>query len=44
MRLGALVERFADHAVDADIAKQAEEHEKGQRHPDFGFMQHGQVL
>ena len=42
--LGALVERFRDHAVDAEIAEQAEEHEKAQRHPEFCFMQHGQAL
>ena len=35
---GALVERFADHAVDADIAEPGQEQQKGQRDPGFRFV------
>src|SRR6516225_6607216 len=35
----ALVKRFGDHAMNADVAKPGHEQDEGQRHPKFGFMQ-----
>ena len=40
MRPAALVERFGDHAVDAEIAEPGQEQNEGQRHPDFRFEEH----
>src|SRR6185437_5880031 len=38
---GSLVERFGEHAVDAEIAKPAYEDQKRDCHPGFGFKKHG---